>query len=200
MRFGIQRRHIYLEPLGGMETPWLLRQLQADDVRDAFALTMTPTTQGIQRERKLGRLLLGTIRLVESRARIGFVAMVAPDEEREFWEIFAAIPDRRHRDAWSMLHTVDAMSHYMFDHGGVAKCGARVRTDNTASQAVVKRIGYRVERTELVEDLLHLCYVIDQPTWARRRARLDEGEARHPSPGGGTFVVLRGPPYVPVVG
>src|SRR5205085_1926873 len=127
---------IYLQPLGGLDLMWIFAQLKTPDISSGFAFSDVATPHQVRLQNKLGLLVLCTIRRVADRERIGFAAMLAPNAQCNFWEILSAIPERAHRDGFSMLHTVDAMSHYMFDHLHVETCGARVRTDNKASRAV----------------------------------------------------------------
>jgi len=198
MHVGIQRRTIYLEPLRSMEVLWVSSLLDDEEIAEMFALHHQVPGWHFRNHVKDGRAVVGTIRRVVDGVRIGFAVMFAPDPVRTYWEIAAAIPQKRHRDGFSMLHTVDAMSHYMFDVRGVELCGARVRLDNTASEAVVKRLGYQRVRQEMSGGELHWVYNINRADWARRRTKLEAGELTHPSGAGAAFVILQGPPFEPI--
>ncbi|MEW5853771.1 MAG: GNAT family protein [Myxococcota bacterium] len=199
MKLAIQRRSIYLEPPRGMDVIWVTRQLSHPEIAENFAWGDDLTPADICGGHRIGAVIVGMMRRVVDGARMGFVLMLCPHEGKDFWEILAAIPDVRHRDAFSMMHAIDAMSHYMFDHLGAPRCGATVKPENAASLAVVRRIGYRQREIRPDSDgVPHAVYVLDPEAWAQRRARLERGETEHPSGAGAAFVVLPGPPYTPV--
>lgn len=200
MRVGIQRRTIYLAPPQGMDLMWVGRFLENPEVTGAFSLERPVPAWHFRSLVRHNLCVVGVLHRVEDRRRIGFACMFAPDPEddRDWWEIGAAIEKKEHRDAFSMLHCVDAMSHYMFDHLDAAGCGARVRADNRASDAVVRRLGHRKVAVEEKGNHPHAVYVINRQDWAARRARLEAGEVTHPSGAGAAFAVLQGPPYAPV--
>lgn len=199
MKFAIQRRGILVTPPEGLERTWLWRQFDEPEIASMFGVE-----QGLgaaaRASYKSGRVITGIIRRACDRRRVGFAVMLAPSEGAPFWEIAAAIPELRYRDGYTMLHTVDIMAHYTLDHLGVPVVGARVRTDNRASDAVVRRIGYEKRDTRYVDDHDYDFYHLTQERWAARRARLERGEADHPSGIGGAFVKLCGPPWLPAAG
>lgn len=202
LRVAIQRRTVFLTPPKGMDLLWVSRFMESPEVTAMFSLQEPVPPWHFRSLVNTGRCMLGILHRVADARRIGFACMFAPDEEeeRDWWEIAAVIEKRQHRDAFSMLHCVDAMSHYMFDHVGVQRCGARVRADNRASDAVVRRLGHTKVAEVFKDGAMQAVYVLTQDDWARRRARLEAGERTHPSGAGAAFVTLPGPPYVPITG
>ena len=130
---------------------------------------------------------------------MGFVVMFPPAQDFDFWEFGYAIPDVRDRDAFSALNATDAMAHYMFEHLRVEAMGWRTRADNTKADAVVRRLGYVPFGDWTVDGHHYTFYRLDQAGWAKRRAKLDKGEASHPSGLGDTFITLGERPFEPVV-
>lgn len=188
MKLSIQRRGIILQPPQGMDVVWVTRQMRAPEIEENFAWGDDLNAADIIAGHRMGHIVLGIIKRVDDGARVGFALMLPPHEGKDFWELLAAIPQARHRDAFSMVAAIDAMSHYMFDHVGVPLCGATVRPDNAASLAVVRRIGY--QQREIRPDangVPHAIYVLDRALWEARKARLQRGEDAHPS--GGVFLV-----------
>jgi RimJ/RimL family protein N-acetyltransferase len=199
MKFGIQRRGILVTPPEGLERTWLWRQFDQPEIASMFGVD-DGLGAAARNAYKSGRVITGIIRRAQDRRRVGFAVMLAPSEEAPFWEIAAAIPEQRYRDGYTMLHTVDIMAHYTLDHVKVALVGARVRTDNRASDAVVRRIGYEKVETRAVAGHDYDFYQLTPERWAARRARLERGEEEHPSGIGGAFVRLAGPPWLPAGG
>lgn len=196
MAYGIQRRTIYIVPPDRDDLRWIFEQFRRSEISDMFGYG----EHGPMRMPELyeqGCLVVSVVRRVQSRRRIGFVIMYPP-AGFNFWEFGYAIPDESERNAFDALNTTDAMAHYMFEHIQVPKLGWRTREDNAAADAVVRRLGYRMSHIYEEAGHKYRIYELDQQGWARRRARLDRGEQRHPSGLGGTFVVLRAP-YEPIV-
>lgn len=174
MRLTVERRSVALGPPAGMDTTWVGHALRDPEIAENFAWGGALTGADIVAGRRAGRLVLGIIRRAVDGTRTGFAVMLPPHEGKDFWELLAAIPRREHRDAFSMIHAIDAMSHYMLDHVGVFACGATVRPENTASLAVARRIGYRQrEMRDDVNGVPHCVFVLDRAAWAARRARLE---------------------------
>lgn len=194
----IQRRTIYLEPPTGMDMLYVSRQFENPEIRAMFAYGDDIQPYNVRQAHHLGAAVVGIIKRVEDRRRVGFMYMVGPALDRDYWESLGAIPDVRHRDAYSMLHAVDIITHYLFDHMGVERCGSRVRADNKASLAVAKRLGYRIDKVEEWAGHDHVIHLLDRAKWLERKARLEEGERQHPSGLGAAFVTLPGPPYAPI--
>ncbi len=197
MEYGIQRRTVYLRPLQSEDLSWMFHQFDVDEVWQMFGMS-GPSRLRIMRSYRTGNLVVGMMNRVRDRARIGFVVMFPPTGDFDFWEYGYAIPDHRHRDAWTAFNTCDAMAHYMFEHLRVEALGWRTREDNRAADAIVRRLGYKPFDSWVVDGHRYTFYRLDQATWADRRARLDRSEATHPSGQGDTFVTLLEPPFDPV--
>lgn len=198
MKFGIQRRTIYLRPPMGLERHWIFQQLETPEIREMFDLG-EGCSHAARLEHSVGRLVLGTIRRVDTRQRIGFVGMRAPRAELDFWEFSYAIPDPQHRDAYSAVNAMDCVAHYMLDHLGVSAVGGWTREDNLAAQAIVRRVGHARTGSKEWGGIRWAIYRLDKEGWAKRLAKLQRGEQTHPSGIGGVFAVLRHPPFDPVV-
>jgi hypothetical protein len=199
VKVAIQRRNVFLTPPMGMDLLWVSQQFVHPDVVDMFALGDDLRGWHVRSGHRLGTVVLGMIRRVSDGRRVGFTCAAAPTPTRACWELLGAIPDVRHRDGYTMLHAVDTLTHYLFDHLHIPLLGARMRMDNRAPQALTERAGYRRGPVETWDGVEHVSYSCDEATWVARRRRLERGERDHPSGAGGAFVVLPGPPYVPVI-
>lgn len=197
MEYGIQRRSIYLVPPDRFESKWIMDHFDLPEIWEMFGLS-GPSRFDMARRHREGHLVVGLLKRVEDQKRIGFVIMYPPTEAFDFWELGYAIPDTIDRDAFSAFNATDAMAHYMFEHLRVEAMGWRTRADNRAADAVIRRLGYKSYGAWEVDGHQYTFYRLDEPGWAKRRAKLDRGEAKHPSIGGDTFVTLEGPPFEPV--
>lgn len=156
-----------------------------------------PARSIIETRRNEGNTTIGIVYRTESRRRIGFAIVFPPTFLMEAWE-FGFYVEAGERDAFAAIHTADAMSHYMFDHLGCEPGGFRVRTDNRASSAVVRRLGYRKYASWDVNGHDYDFYLLSRQRWEERKAKLEEGERQHPSGTEEAFLALDGPPYEPV--
>lgn len=197
MRYGIQRRTIYLEPPAGEDQLWLYRQFDDPQVWQMFGLP-GPARLRVMRNHRLKKIVAAILRRTHDQKRLGFVVMFEPTESFDFWEFGYAIPDPKDRDAFSALYATDTMGHYMFEHLHVASMGWRTRADNKAADAIIRRLGYEPFGTWFVDGHDYTFYRIDAERWGRRKAKLQAYEDRHPSGLPSLFVRLDGPPYVPV--
>jgi RimJ/RimL family protein N-acetyltransferase len=195
MRYGIQRRTIYLEPAIGDDQTWMYRQFDRDEIWQMFGLP-GPARLRVMRAHRTEQIVAGIIRRTSDRQRLGFVTMFAPTADFDFWELGYAITEPEHRDAFSALSATDAMAHYMFEHLGVEAMGWRTRADNRAADAVIRRLGYKAFGAWALDGHDYTFYRLDRPGWAARRAKLDKGELA--APGIGVFRKLDGPPFVPI--
>ncbi|MFO0725013.1 MAG: GNAT family N-acetyltransferase [Myxococcota bacterium] len=198
MEYGIQRRNIYLAPATDEEVLWFCAQFQQQEVWEMFGLD-GPSELLLLRLIRADELVLGILWRAHPQKRIGFVVMFPPDANRDYWEFGYAIPEPADRDAFSAMYSTDAMAHYMFEHLNVEAMGWRTRDDNRAADAVIRRLGYVVDKTLPADNHSYRFYRLDRAGWAKRREKLDRGEESHPSGLGSTFVTLRGPPYQPIV-
>ncbi len=174
----------------------MFHQFDVDEVWQMFGMP-GPGRLRVMRAYRSGNLVVGILRRVRDRSRIGFVVMFPPTSDFDFWELGYAIPDHRDRDAWSAFNATDAMAHYMFEHLRVDAMGWRTREDNKAADAIVRRLGYQPFDRWEVDGHMYTFYRLDQAGWAKRRARLDRQEQRHPSGQGDTFLTLLEPPFEP---
>jgi hypothetical protein len=179
-----------------MDLLWVSQQFIHPDVINMFALGDDLRSWHVRAGHRVGTVVLGMIRRVADGKRVGFTCAAAPNQTRAYWELLGAIPDVKHRDGYTMLHAVDAFTHYLFDHLHVPLLGARMRLENRAPQALTERAGYQRGPVENYEGVDHVHYFCDAAAWALRRQRLEKGEAEHPSGVGGALVVVPGPPWV----
>lgn len=198
MEYGIQRRTIYLVPPQSGDLLWIFNQFNTEEVWQMFGLP-GPGKMRIMRAYRTGNLVLGVIRRVADRRRVGFVVMFPPTNDFDFWEFGYAIPDQQDRDAFSAFNATDAMAHYMFDHLRVEALGWRTRFDNRAADAVVRRLGYKAFDSWEVDGHMYTFYRLDQEGWAKRRAKLERGEETAPSGLGAVFLTLPEAPFHPVM-
>jgi RimJ/RimL family protein N-acetyltransferase len=201
VKLAIQRRGILLAPPDErLDLPWLFSQFEDPAIWEMFGFNRSGRAR-IMRGLRRGELVVGILHRIAPRKRIGFVVMFPPPPPPgriDYWELGYAIPDPADRDAFSALSATDAMAHYMFEHLRVSAMGWRTRADNRAADAVIRRLGYQPYETIQVDGHPYTFYRLSQEGWAARRAKLDRGEAEHPSGTGATFVVLKEPPWTPV--
>ena len=173
MQCTVARASVVLRPPAGMDMLWVCRLFEQPEFQERFALVEDEAPgYRIRTAQRMGLCVVGMVHRRDDGARLGFVAMFAPAPARNFWEMVAAIAQPRHRNGFHMLHAVDAMSHLMFDVMGAARCGARVRADNAASLAVVRRLGHVCTAQEMTGGVLHQTYVLDAQAWQLRREKL----------------------------
>jgi len=196
MEYGIQRRGIYLRPTLEPDLRWLFDLFEIEEIWSMFGFHSGGRNEMLRAWRQ-GDLVTGILVTTEPHQRIGFVIMFPPDDTRNYWEFSYAIPEIEHRDAYAALNSTDAMAHYMFEHLNVDYMGWRVRSDNRAANAVVRRLGYRPLEEKRLDGKDYVFYLLDRPGWEKRRAKLDAGEAKYPSGLGGAFLTLAEPPYEP---
>lgn len=192
MEYGIQRRTIYLSPPAGDDLSWMFHQFDVDEIWQMFGLP-GPGRLRVMRAYRSGNLVVGIMRRVQGKKRIGFVVMFPPTGDFDFWEFSYAIPDPLDRDAWAAFNSTDAMAHYMFEHLRVAAMGWRTRADNRAADAIVRRLGYKSFGAWEVDGHHYTFYRLDAAGWMARKARL----ARHEPEGVEPFVTLLEPPFEP---
>jgi RimJ/RimL family protein N-acetyltransferase len=194
MEYGIQHRSIYLTPLGD-QIEWLAHQLDQEDVWQMFGFE-GPMGDAVRQGHAKADMVLGVIRRVRDRQRIGFV-MCTPLVLFNAWELGVAISDPKDRDAWSAIHAMDAFAHYVVEHLGITTVMARVKEKNRASIAMIQRLGYSQFNTSEIKGERCRMYSFSVSAWERRRAKLDRAEQDRPSGIGATFVMLEGPPFEP---
>lgn len=199
MKLAMQRRSIYLEPPRGMDLFWVADQFSTPEISEMFVFGDDVRNWHVRAGHRIGTLVIGIMRRVVDRRRIGFVCAAAPTPDRKYWELMAAIPDRKNRDGFAALHAMDTFCCYLFDHVKIDVLAANIRMDNPHPMVLTERAGYRRVAVEEQEGHMHAVYLCDQDAWAKRKARLERGEAAHPTGLGGPFVILPGPPYNPVL-
>lgn len=196
MRYGIQRRGVYILPPTEAETAWISGHLEEEEIWRAFGYA-SPAGADFWARRK--EIEAAVIRRAETRERVGFVLVFPPTASFPMPEVAYAIPRRRHRDAFTALAAADALSHYLFDHVGVERIGWRTRASNLAAQAVLRRLGYESAGEARLGGNAYVLHRLENARWATRRRLLERRERMHPSGIGGAFVILRGPPFTPLV-
>lgn len=172
-----------------MDRAWVFHQFDAPEIAANFGGEGGLAAAARQAYRD-GRVILGIMRRALDGKRVGFAVMLAPTPELPLWEIAAAIPDKRFRDGYTMIHTLDIMTYYCFEHLKFPLLGARVRDDNVASDAVVRRLGYEKHSTEMADGHPYDFYELTPERWQARRAKLERGEMSHPSGLGAVFVEI----------
>ena len=182
MEYGIRRRSALLLPATSDDLAWVFHAFDQKEIWTMFGLP-GPARFRIMRAHRLGTVVIGIIHKHErvcqtdaSQSRIGFIVVFAPTPDFDFWEFSFAIPDAKDRDGFTALNAADAMCHYMLDHLHVETLGWRVRVDNGASEAVVRRIGYQAFDTWEVDGHPYRFYRLDQAGWGARKARLSRGK------------------------
>jgi RimJ/RimL family protein N-acetyltransferase len=147
----------------------------------------------------MGHIIVGTIKRVADRRRIGFVALRAPSGEQDFWDFSYAIPGVRDRNAFNAINAIDAITHYMLDHVGVPALGGLTLEGNLPAQMVIRRMGYQVVGSREYSGRRWTVFRFGKEEWTQRLARLERAEALRPSGLGGVLAVLREAPFNPVV-
>lgn len=198
VKLAIQRRTIYLQPPQGMDLLWVSRHFQSEEIGAMFAYGDDVRSWHVRTAHHIGTMKIGVVRRAADRARLAFIVAVSPAPPRDWWEIMGAIPDHRYRDLYTALHSLDIMQHYLFDHMKVENVGMRVRLDNRASLALMRRGGLLEDHRATTDGLEHSVFMTNPTAWAQRRARLEAAEDTRPSDVGAAFRVLAGPPYEPV--
>lgn len=204
MEYGIQRRSVYLTPPQEPDDlDYLLDAFDDEEVWSMFGHS-TPARAHMARLDAEQRVIRGIIRRVEDDRRIGFALLFSPPDwlglEHRFgsWEYGIVIRERRDRDGFRAIQASDAMTHYVVDHLGLVDWWWRIRDDNHPSRAIARRMGYRSVGVWSTGQNRYAFYRMTRDAWERRRARLERGEAQHPSPEGACFLTLEGPPYMPI--
>jgi len=196
MQYGIQRRTIYVVPALPEDLEWIFELFERREIWEMFGFD-GPGKEEMIRRHASGNLVIGIARRVADRRRIGFGILFPPTDHLGIWEYGVVIPEREDRDAFSAIAASDAMSHYVFDHLRIEAAIWRIRADNRASIAIAQRMGYRPFGTWEVGGHRFRFFRLNQEIWAKRRAKLDEGEATRPSGLGSTFLTLSDPPFDP---
>lgn len=200
MQYGIQRRNIYLVPPNAKDLAYMLDSFDQTEVWEMFGFE-GPSKKMMKMRHKKGNLLIGIIYRVDDRKRLGFAICYPPPVSLfdSGWEFGVVILDPKDRDAWCAIAAGDAMAHYLLDHLRVEHAMWRIRTDNRASNAIARRMGYRPAGRWSVGDHKFDFYRMNQDIWRKRRERLDRQEEKHPSGIGATFLTLMDAPYEPEV-
>ena len=158
---------------------WMFERFDAPEIYRMFGFS-EPARTRITERHATGKLIVGIIRLVSDRSRIGFMIMFPPSRRFDFWELSFAIPEPRQRNCFDAVDAMDAMLHYMFEYRRASAIGWRIREDNRPVDAIIRWLGYQPFATWLAGDLNYTFYRLDEAGWAERRARLDRGEQAHP--------------------
>src|SRR5687767_5508182 len=90
MEYGIQRRRIYLVPADAEDLKYVYEEFDREEVWEMFGFTGASGLK-ILRARRAGNLVLGMLKRVADRKRIGFVVMFPPTADFDFWEFGYAI-------------------------------------------------------------------------------------------------------------
>jgi len=169
MKIAVRRRGVLVEPADDADVRWILEQFDREDTWKTFGYDGPAMGRAmwIYLEQQL---ILGVIK--RGHERLGFCVLFPPQAGGKAWEFGYVVTERRARDAFTALHAVDAISHYLFDLIKVEAVSFRVRDENKASLAVISRLGYRpFKAIESKEGKFHY-FEVDQAKWAERRAML----------------------------
>lgn len=191
MEYGIQRRTIYLVPPADDDLGYFFDAFDLDFVWQMFGMP-GPAKLRIMRAYRSGNLVVGILKRVADRKRIGFVMMFPPTQDFDFWEFGYAIIDPQDRDAFSALNATDAMAHYMFEHLRVTAMGWRTRADNHSADAIVRRLGYEPFGAWEVDGHHYTFYRLDAAGWQKRSEKLARAA------GGEPFITLAERPFEPI--
>ncbi len=168
----VRRCSVVVTPATDQDVQWIGDQFQAEDTWRMFGYRDAARTEAMLSYFSHPSII-GVIRKADTDERIGFCLLFRTAGEAEHWQFGYSIPDKRHRNAFSALFAVDAISHYAFDHRGVERIDWSVRGGNGPALAVIRRLGYD-KRGERVEDgSTYLDFSVDATRWAQRRARLE---------------------------
>lgn len=197
MQYGVQRRSIYLVPPSEEERRWIFDLFETEEVWAMFGFE-SPSRTLMEERAATGQLILGIVKRLEGRRRIGFVVSFPPTLPANAWEFGLVIPDPRDRDGYSAIHASDATAHYTFDHLRIERAMWRIRADNRRSEAIARRMGYRPYGGWDVGGHRYNFYRLTPERWAERYAQLDRLEGMSPFGLPDTFVALASPPFDPL--
>jgi RimJ/RimL family protein N-acetyltransferase len=196
VEYGIQRRTIYLIPPSEEDLAWMFDHFDAEDVWQMFGFLEPAKAEMIARYEK-GNVVVGIIRRVDTKKRIGFSICFPPIAFLSQWEFGIVIPDPLERDAFSAIYASDAMTHYMFDHLRITDGMWRIRADNAQSNALARRMGYKPFGVWKVGEHRFNFFRMTTDIWTARREKLERGEEKSPSGLGAAFLTLCDPPFDP---
>jgi RimJ/RimL family protein N-acetyltransferase len=171
MKFGIQRRSINLVPATDEDVQWIGTQFNKDETWRMFGYG-GPARYLAMMSYFQHPSMLGVIRKADTNERIGFIAMFRTEGEAESWQFGYSIPEAKHRNAFAALFSVDAMSHYAFDHHGIDEITWSVHSENGPALAIIKRLGYQQKSVRDEGDCRYIEFSVDKKRWEKRRARL----------------------------
>lgn len=197
VEYGVQHGSIYLIPPGGDDLEWFLASFDTEEIWSMFGFPGPSRTLMTERHER-GELIVGILRRVVDRKRIGLAVQFPPRPPENLWEFGMAIPDPRDRDLRCAIEAADAWAHYFFDHLRMDAGTFRVRADNKPSIALVTRMGYRPYGTFTLGGIRMRSFRLDQARW---KARLDQiaKETERYTPGRDElFITLPEPPFDPV--
>jgi RimJ/RimL family protein N-acetyltransferase len=187
MQYGIQRRNVYLVPAEPADLAYVFDAFDDREVWEMYGFE-APSRKHIEEKHREGNLVVGVIRRVADRSRIGFAVVFPPPLFLHQWEYSIVIRDPKDRDAFSAINASDVIAHYIFDHLRIPDGMWRIRADNRPSNAIAKRMGYKPCAVIKVGENRFNFYRIDQQIWGKRRDRIGTDD----------FLTLTAPPFEPV--
>lgn len=181
----VRRGSIALFPVQAQDLGWVLAQFAIPEIWLNFGGD-EPSAHHALSSYLLTRVVPFVVHAVEDQRRIGFGVLFGPKEEPGTWELGYAITDPKDRNAFRAIHTVDALCHYAFEHRQATGIRWRIRGENRAAEAIVRRLGYAPCEGAPTDDALFRQYHGSPEAWAARRARLvREGRAETSAAGSG---------------
>ncbi len=170
MEYGIQRGTILLAPPDGQERLWITGLYDRDEVWRNFGLP-GPASSLFERRVQAGNVISGIAHSVPGGRRLGFMNVFPPKEQTSAWEFAFVIVEPRDRNAFNAIAIADITAHYLFDHLALPRVACRIRSDNRASLAVVRRLGYAKYGSWEVEGDRFDFFSITPEKWRARRER-----------------------------
>ncbi|HTT07668.1 MAG TPA: hypothetical protein VMH34_02620 [Gammaproteobacteria bacterium] len=188
---------MYLVPPTYEDLIWIFAQYQNVEIMEMFGGGDLGPAKILLQYRS-GTLVVATIMSIATRRRIGFVVIYPPyGGDFNFWEIGMAITAFADRNAFNAINATDAVGYYMFSHLRARFVGWRIREDNLACDAMVRRVGYPAGETLEIGGHSHMIYRLDKAGWAKREFKIEAGEKQNADGIGVPYTILQPPMYEP---
>ena len=171
MRFSVQRRSIRLDPATDSDIQWIATQYNDEKMWTMFGFD-GPARQSAMASYFQNKCIIGVIKKTQDDSRIGFVNLMKSESSIDSWQFIYAISKASERNAFNAIFALDAIAHYAFDHLNIERIEWSVRSDNAASLAVIRRIGYEPYTLRKVEGVKYLNFEVNLTRWKSRKKSL----------------------------